>query len=73
MLKTLTSLTESSTFKPKVVFDLDSLLLVERNAQLIRMTDFEKVSDNRGNPELSLAFESRFESGNLRHATRVLV
>lgn len=72
MLKTLSSLTESSAFHSTVVFDLDSLLLIERNTQLIRMTDFEKVSDNLGNPELSLAFESRFESGNLRHATRVL-
>lgn len=73
MIKTLNGLLKSSSYQRQVIFDLDSILLNEEKTpiQSIRMIDFEKIPDLPGDPDVSLEFESRFEGGNLRHATRV--
>ncbi len=61
-----------NSYRPEVVYDLDSLLLDAEHTQSIRMEDFEAVSKHCiSQPNAPLEFESRFESGNLRRAIRV--
>lgn len=61
-----------NSYRPEVVYDLDSLLLDAEQTQSIRMEDFEAASKHRiSQPNAPLEFESRFESGNLRRAIRV--
>ena len=69
-MNTLNRVLNPSSYRPEVVYDLDSLLLNSENNQSIRMIDLEEVSQQQSKvkSDLSLEFESRFESGNLRRA-----
>ena len=58
------------SYRPKLVYDLDSILLEPKETNSIRMIDVESLS-SQANDELS--FESRFESGNLRQALKVII
>lgn len=72
-MNTLNRVLNPSSYRPEVVYDLDSLLLNSENNQSIRMIDLEEVSQQQSKvkSDLSLEFESRFESGNLRRAMKV--
>lgn len=67
-----------STFKRRVVFDLDQLIIEEKQNQQMSSSP-GKVLDNSDlnrlgmvNENEPLKFESRFESGNLRKAIQVM-
>ena len=72
-MNTLNRVLNPSSYRPEVVYDLDSLLLNSENNQSIRMIDLEEVSQQQSKvkSDLPLEFESRFESGNLRRAMKV--
>ncbi|XP_046441792.1 cytosolic carboxypeptidase 4-like isoform X2 [Daphnia pulex] len=72
LFKSLNMVLNPNSYRPEVVYDLDSLLLDAEQTQSIRMEDFEAASKHRiSQPNAPLEFESRFESGNLRRAIRI--
>ncbi len=70
-MKTLNRVLNPSSYRPEVVYDLDSLLLDTEQSHSIRMVDLETISQQQAKSDAPLEFESRFESGNLRRAMRV--
>lgn len=72
LFKSLNLVLNPNSYRPVVVYDLDSQLLEAEQTRSIRMEDLETISKHHiGKPDAPLEFESRFESGNLRRAMQV--
>ena len=71
-MKTLESALSPDSYQPKLVYDLDSLLLDPKHTKSIQKIDTSYTDDKCDSESVPLDFESRFESGNLRRAYRVI-
>ncbi|XP_032793562.2 LOW QUALITY PROTEIN: cytosolic carboxypeptidase 4 [Daphnia magna] len=72
LFKSLNLVLNPNSYRPVVVYDLDSQLLEAEQTRSIRMEDLETISKHHiDKPDAPLEFESRFESGNLRRAMQV--
>lgn len=60
------------TYKPRLVYDLDALLLEPEAIETINMIDVKSLEEKQADDGV-LHFESRFESGNLRRAFQVRI